>query len=225
MLSLHRLLDRQHTLETELDRVAHLARDMIKGVHHVGLTLLDGDRPSTAAATDSETLALDEAQYRAGDGPCLTAHRRRQPVEIVSMAEDSRWPEFTEVAVAHGVQSSLSMPLAVDGASIGALNMYATSLGPFDEADRRNAKSFADQATIALANALSFVKVADLAEQLREALMTRDVIGQAKGILMARHKITADEAFERLRIASQRQNRKVRDLAEDVARMGELPEA
>ena len=58
MLSLHRLLDRQHTLETELDRVAHLARDMVTGVHHVGLTLLDGDRPSTAAATDSETLAL-----------------------------------------------------------------------------------------------------------------------------------------------------------------------
>lgn len=223
MLALHRLLDQQHTLEDELGRVAHLARETVTGLSHVGVSILDGDVQTTAAATDAEARTLDDAQYRLGDGPCLTAHRECRSVEVESMADDARWPEFAAIAVAHGVRGSLSMPLVVEGDSIGALNMYAASTGPFDEVDRQKAAAFAQQASIALANALSFLRVAELSVQLREAIETRDLIGQAKGILMAHHKINADEAFQQLRLASQHQNRKVRALAEDVTRLGELP--
>ncbi|MDQ6695880.1 MAG: GAF and ANTAR domain-containing protein [Actinomycetota bacterium] len=222
---LHRPLGSQGSLQDELDRIAHLARDMVAHVNHVGITILDGDTPSTAAASDPEALTLDEAQYQLGDGPCLTAHRQMQPVEVLSMAEDERWPRFTDTALAHGVHGSLSMPLTAEGESIGALNMYASTVGPFTDADRQKVESFAEQASIALANALSFLRVTELTEQLREALQTRDVIGQAKGVLMARHGITAEEAFSRIRIASQHQNRKLRTIAEDVAQLGEIPKA
>jgi len=225
ILALHRLLDRHETLDDDLARIARLACDVVKRVTHVGVTILVGDKPSTAAATDRETLSLDEAQYRSGDGPCLTAHRLSAPVEITSVADDDRWPEFNREALAHGVHGSLSMPLSVEGEALGALNLYSDMIGPFDETDRQRAASFAEQASIALANALSFTRVAEMTEQLREALATRDMIGQAKGILMARHTITADEAFDRLRTTSQLQNRKLRSIAEDVARTGELPEA
>lgn len=224
ILGLHRPLDGQRSVQDALDRIAHLARDMVARVSHVGITILDGDTPSTAAASDPESLTLDEAQYNLGDGPCLTAHRENQPIEILSMAEDERWPSFGEVALEHGVHGSLSMPLTVEGESIGALNMYAVAPGPFDDVDRQKVVSFAEQASIALANALSFHRVNEVTEQLREALQTRDVIGQAKGVLMARHRITADEAFQRLRIASQHQNRKLRAIAEDVALLGDLPD-
>lgn len=85
-----------------------------------------------------------------------------------------------------------------------------------DEETEQLATRLAHQAAIAIANSGSFVDSEEANDQLRDALASRDVIGQAKGILMERSDLTADEAFDEMRVASQRANRKLRDVAEDI---------
>ena len=121
----------------------------------------------------------------------------------------ARWPDFALQAAEHGIQSALSLPLRVSGQTLGALNLYSESLAPFTEQGVGLARIFAQQAGVALANAELFWQTHALTQNLEAALETRDRIGQAKGILIATHKITADDAFELVRrrlAAAQRQS-------------------
>ena len=133
-----------------------------------------------------------------------------------------RWPEFSTVAAKAGVHSVLAVPLVAGNEPIGALNLYSKTPGGYDEADEETAVLFSEQAAVACANAEVYWRTYSLTEHLREALESRDVIGQAKGILMARRNCTADAAFEALRQASQHRNIKLRDIAEQVVYLGDL---
>jgi AmiR/NasT family two-component response regulator len=104
----------------------------------------------------------------------------------------------------------------VNGESEGSLNLYCSTTDGFDAHDQENAQMFADQAAVALHNTLLYVKSVKLAEQLQEALGSRAIIDQAKGVLMERERVGADEAFAMLRDASQRLNIKVRDIAQKI---------
>jgi GAF domain-containing protein len=127
------------------------------------------------------------------------------------------YPEFAEAAQAHGVQSTLSLPLVAGDERLGALNLYARIPGGFTSDDEALGVDLAAAAAIVLANASAFWAASQLSEQLGQAMQSRAVIEQAKGILMARSpKITADEAFDVLRKASQRENLKVRDIAQRI---------
>ena len=88
------------------------------------VTIIERGRPSTAASTDDDALALDHVQYDADDGPCLTAARHQHVIRIDAMDTDTRWPAFGAAARARGVGSSLSMPLDLGGESVGGLNVY-----------------------------------------------------------------------------------------------------
>ena len=156
-------------------------------------------------------------------GPCLEAYRTGTPIRIQSMSEDARWPAFGQAALSRGIRSSLSLPLIVRGERLGALNLYSRSLAGFDDADEELGSLFAAQAAVAVANAQLYWSTYDLTLQLRAALVTRDLIGQAKGILMTRRGVTSDEAFDLLRVASQRLNIKLKEVADHVALTGELP--
>jgi GAF domain-containing protein len=206
------------TMQETLDRVTAFAEQAVPESVMTGITMLVDGRPATAVFTDPESPEIDTAQYKTGEGPCLEAFRTQQVQTIEDTESDDRWPEFCRTAADHGVRSTLSMPLAVNGESVGALNFYARKVGAFGLVQADIAKGFADQAAIVLANAQAYWDARTLSEQLREAMASRAEIEQAKGVIMAQSGIPADAAFEVLVRASQRENRKLRDIAADIVR-------
>jgi GAF domain-containing protein len=210
------LLLTEESLETTLRRVADLAVRSIPGCDAVGVTLLEDGKPATRAATGGLVYEVDNYQYDIDEGPCLQSAHDRRPYEIRDMTAKGRWPQFCEHAAERGIHSSLSLPLTVRGQTLGALNLYSRISGAFSDADRETALLFASQAAVALANAQIYAASIRLATQLGEALQSRPVIDQAKGIVMAHKHCDEDEAFEVLRTASQTRHRKLRDVAQDV---------
>jgi GAF domain-containing protein len=213
---LSRLLVNEESLDDTLHRVAELACRNIEGADVAGVTLVRDGEPTTAVFTDPASPEIDSAQYETGVGPCLDAWRDQRVHRIDSTAEDERWPHFSQAAVEHGVQSTISFPLAVRSNGIGALNLYSKQRAAFSDEDEETGTLFAQQASVALANAQLYDSAYRLTQQLQEALTSRAVIDQAKGILMAQRGVGADEAFDILRTASQGQNRKLRDLAQEL---------
>jgi GAF domain-containing protein len=203
-------------LDQTLTHVAALARDAVAGADYAAVTTLRDGQAETTVATDPMITEIDQAQYDADSGPCLDAFRTAETTRMVSTEEDARWPEFGRVAAAHGVHSTLSLPLLFDGDGVGALNLYSRRHRHFSEADASLAARFAEPAAALVVNALLFWEARDLADNLQTALAGRAVIDQAKGILMGQQRVDADAAFDMLRRASQRENVKLRDIAQRV---------
>ena len=212
------LLLSEEDQETTLRRVADLAVRCIAGCDAVGVTLNEPSGPKTRAATGGLVYEVDNFQYEIDEGPCLDAVKEREIVSIDDMASSEQWPRFATHAVERGVLSSLSLPLIVRGEALGALNLYAFRSHGFSSTDRQTGSMFAAQAAVALANAQTYAASVKLAAELRSALESRAVIDQAMGILMARNGHGAQEAFTELRVQSQKENRKLRDIAGDVVR-------
>lgn len=210
------------TLENTLQRVVELAHETIDAADMVGVTMLnDVGAPVTAVFTTGEAADIDQAQYRDGSGPCVDAFLTGEVKRIESMSEELRWPEFVVAAREHGIGSTLSLPLVVQGKSYGALNIYSRKSSAFREEDEQIGLLFSQQAAVLLANAKAYWEHLTLSANLTEAMKSRAVIEQAKGMLMVQRDLSADQAFELLRDLSQRNNRKLRDLcAEVVANRG-----
>jgi GAF domain-containing protein len=169
----------------------------------------------TEAAFTTFARTMDQLQEQTGEGPCLDAVYEQHTVLVADTAEDERWPQFNALACAGGVRSILALQLFVDGDNLGALNLYARRPQAFSEDAQHLGQMFASHAAMAYSTVRR-------QEQLRRAVTTREVIGQAQGILMERHRITADEAFGMLVLASQHNNVKLRDLAERLVRTGTI---
>ena len=217
--ALSRLLLAEDGLDVALHRVADLATSVIDACDCCGVSVAADGGVRTRVATNDIAQRIDDDQYAADEGPCLTAVRTGHIVKVDNIGEERRWPAFTSRAVAEGVRSSCSVPLPVDHTIVGALNLYSTS-GPFGEEDEHTAGQLATQAAVTLANALAFNRMEMLVSNLQDALASRDVIGQAKGIIMERQRCTGDAAFDILRVASQRRNVKLRELAQQVVETG-----
>jgi GAF domain-containing protein len=203
------------TLGDTLLRVSEMACD-VTPAKYAGITLLVEGKPRTGVFTSSEAPEIDEAQYDTGEGPCLDAFRLQRIFRIESTTEDTRWPAFSKLATSHGIHSTMSVPLTVHGESLGALNLYAESKAAFTDAHEDTVQIFADQAAIALANAQVYWDARQLSENLTQAIKSRETIDHAVGILMATGGISPQEAFQILVRASQRENRKLRDVAEEI---------
>ena len=199
-----------------LEVVAELADRTLPSADAVSLTLPAEDGPFTPNATDPLAQELDEVQYAAQKGPCLEALEVARPVSATLADARERWPVFTDAALAHGVVGILSVPLLAGHLSVGALNMYSRSSGTFADSEAVTATLLAEQAATAVACTLAYSDLSARADQLQQALTTRDLIGQAKGILMKAEGCDANAAFDLLRRASQRTNRKLRDVAGDL---------
>jgi len=221
---LSRLLLAEETLEATLSRVADLACRALVACDMASLTMINDGQPSTPVQTDPVAGELDAAQYRSEHGPCLEAYSVRQVVRGTIPASADRWPEFTAAAEKAGIRSVLAVPLVANERPLGALNLYSRTVESYDENDEETAVLFTEQAAVACANAEVYWRTYSLTEHLREALESRDVIGQAKGILMARRSCTPDAAFEALRKVSQHRNIKLRAIAEQVVYLGDLEE-
>jgi GAF domain-containing protein len=157
-------------------------------------------------------------QDRVQEGPCLDAVWEQETVRVEDMRTETRWPRFAAEAVALGVLSSLSLQLFVEGDNLGALNLYARQPHAFGEESEDVGLVLAAHAAVAVAGART-------EQHLRRAVSSRDLIGQAKGILMERYRISADQAFQVLARVSQQTNRRLADVADELTRTRSVPGA
>jgi GAF domain-containing protein len=210
---LARLSLRDESLDSVLQRVVELAQRAIPGASEVSVTLVSDTNATTAAFSGRLAAELDDTQYDAGRGPCMEAAIGGEVVEVPDFAVETRWPELTAAANHRGLRSSLSTPIPVQVQLQGAVNIYSSEPHAFDDDDREMARTFASYAAVAIANMHLYENTRALAENLQKAMEYRAVIEQARGILMSQRRVTAAGAFELLSAASQRSNRKLRDIA------------
>jgi len=199
-----------------LEDLVGLARDRISGADEVSMTLIDGGRPSTVASTGRLALEMDERQYDAGWGPCLDCIPAGRLLAVDDAASETRWPQFIEKAREIGMGSSISAPMPTQQHLRGALNIYARTAHAFGDSSRELAQSLAVHAALALAHAYRYTSAARQAETLREAMRSRAVIEQAKGILMVARQCSDEDAFDTLVRLSQSRHVKLRDLAAQI---------
>ena len=204
----------EHSMETVLQRVADLARRVVPGAAEVSVTLVRDTVAQTVAQTGELALQLDERQYEKGYGPCLDAAGGGEVRLVRDARTETRWPDYTPHAVEHGSLSSMSVPVPVQQQVTAALNVYAVQPRAFDAGSVELAQTFASYAAVAIANMHLYESGKQLAEQLGQAMQSRAVIDQAKGVLMGQRRCTAEEAFELLVGVSQGSNRKLRDVAQ-----------
>lgn len=199
-----------------LQKLTLLANHIVREAAAVSITVVDDGQYRTTNSTGRGALAMDDAQYRADDGPCLRAIGSARQLQMVVGDGDGGAP-YDEEAQRAGIGRVLSTPLLREGGgAVGAVNIYAREGGEFSDDEARAARLIADNAAILVRYAFALADSSQLNEQLRNAVASREIIGAAKGILMESQSCTRDEAFDILRRASQRENRKLRDLAEEL---------
>lgn len=212
-----RTLAEARSLDEVLQRIVDLGAHHLEHCDGVSLMLIQrGGRLSTPAYSSDVARATDRVQYETDEGPCLTSMSSHRTVVIDDLQEEGRWPRFAARVLELGVRSMCSFRLFMEQDTLGALNFYASRPHAFGRRDVLLGEVFASHAAVALRAAIT-------ENGLEAALRSRDVIGQAKGVIMQRDVVTADEAFARLRELSERQNRPLRDIADDVVRTGEIP--
>ena len=204
-------------LQETMQRVVDLAEEVLERCDGVSLMLIGrGGRIETPASSSQAAYDSDMAQYETGEGPCLNAIRDEHTVLMNDLEDDERWPAYRAKALELGVRSMLSVRLFANEDSMGALDLYSKQPDAFDQRSQVIAQVFATHASIAVKAALTIAG-------LETVISSRDVIGQAKGIIMSSRKVTADMAFELLRTRSQQRNQPVRELARKITETGEIP--
>jgi GAF domain-containing protein len=216
LAELSRSLAAEDDLDGLLQRIVDLAAEEIGPCDAASMMLIGkGGGISTPAFSSAAARDSDLAQLASDEGPCLEVIREHEMVVIDDVRTEVRWPDYRQRALALGERSMMCVRLFVGEDTIGALDFYAREPHAFDRRARLYGQVFASHAAIAL-------KAAMTEAGLGRALRSRDLIGQAKGILMERHGLTARDAFERLRLISQERNRPLHELAEELVRTGEL---
>jgi GAF domain-containing protein len=212
---LARELQADLTTEALLRHIVTAAITEVPGAQYAGIALITGREFVTRAASGELVERIDRVQYQAGEGPCLDAARHHETVRCDDLRTEARWPRFVGQAADLGVLSVLSFQLFAGDDSFGALNLYAANPGAFGADSESTGILLASHAALAMAAARTQAG-------LLTALDSREIIGQAKGILMERYKITGVQAFGLLVASSQAVNRKLRDIAEHLVATGEL---
>ncbi|MDF8263220.1 GAF and ANTAR domain-containing protein [Luteipulveratus flavus] len=204
-----------------LQGLVELAVQTLPGCDWAGMTAWPPrQKPRSLASSDEVATAVDELQHRLGEGPCLEAADDGFVVRIPDLTAEDRWPAFRAAALQESpVRGILAVQLLNDPER-SALNFYCATPHAFTVKSSATAALFAAHARVLLLHAAS----AERADHLDRALVASRQIGIAVGILMNAHHITDERAFTLLRVTSQRLNRKLRDIAADVAQTGSLPQ-
>lgn len=217
LTDLARALHERANPDDVLRTVVHAAVQLIPGVEEGSISVVLGRKDASSRAPSGELPSrVDEVQTELGEGPCLTAAYEEHTVRVSDMGTERRWPRFAQRAAELGVGSMLAFQLYVDNDKLGALNLYSTKVDAFDDESEHIGRLVAGHAAIAFAEAEEI-------NNLQLAVSSRDRIGQAKGILMERYKITEHQAFLILAQASQNTNIKLTRIAEDLTETGEMP--
>jgi GAF domain-containing protein len=203
-------------LQPTLDAITAYAATAHPAAQDAGLILMQRGRLVPQATTGRAPQLLDIKQQETGQGPCIEAALKQIPICINDLSRDLRWPELSAEARACGVRSMLCAPLWVNEQLLGTLSLYAPQNEAFHDHDLKIVETFATLAALAL-------NEAQRTEQLTTAIVNRDIIGQAKGIVMERYDLNADAAFSTLSRISQAHNMKLHEVARHVAETRELP--
>lgn len=207
-------LHRAQSLAETLDAMVVVVRDSVPEIGHVGVTLAErGGSMQTAAATDDFVLAVDRIQYDLQSGPCVDKlHSKNDQSVVDNVRYGGRdWPDFLAAAARAGVRSMMAVRLFHDDRTVGVLNMYSTTHDTIDADSQAVARMFAPYGAAAYASA-------DLTENLRAALETRELIGRAVGVVMERYRLEPDQAFQYLVRVSSTSETKLRQVADMVVR-------
>jgi GAF domain-containing protein len=212
--ALSRQIHASEDFDESLNRLTATTLAAVGGAESVSISLLEKDGPITRGATHQLAYDGDQIQYDEHEGPCLDAALEDRWVSVPDLAADSRWPTSAQrIATELGIGSMFSCRLALDSSprqTLGGINLYSTTPGAFTEQDQMLA--------ILLASLGAVVIDASRQQQhLRAAIASRQVIGEAIGILRSRSKLSSQQAFDMLVGASQRTNTKLRDLAQRIA--------
>jgi GAF domain-containing protein len=205
----------EQTMQTALQTITSLARDTLAGSVGSGVSLLRADgQPTTSAATDPVIDRLDRLQYGLEEGPCLAAWARSTVVRSDDLATEPRWPIWSPQAVGFGVRSVLSAPMEAGDTTWGAIKVYSTSVGSYDERAEGMLHRFADQAAIFVSNVHTAQSADRICDELKETLRSRDVIATATGMVMARKMLDSEHAYRQLVSLARRAQIPLRELAE-----------
>jgi GAF domain-containing protein len=216
LVGLQNALLETDSVDQFLHELAVLSTKTVTDELSCGMTLRQRGRPASVACTDPLAARADEIQYQTGDGPSLHAMRRGELVRVDDMATHKRWPRFARQALALGIRSCLSLPLHADNEPAGAVTLYSRRPRAFGQDETQRAEKFAGHASGALTLSLRMASCNDLNDQLRSSLVSRTVIDQALGVIMATERCPQDRAFAVLRTVSQNTNVKLRDLAASI---------
>jgi GAF domain-containing protein len=187
--------------DTVLAELAEHAAVEIPGAQYAGITVTrNGKHIDTPAATHMYPMLLDKVQQRHREGPCFTAAWEEKTIHVTDLETDDRFPRYREDALAETpIRSIMAFQMFIAGETMGALNVYAETPNVFDHESRNIGLIFAAHSSVAWNSARRD-------EQFKKALASRDVIGQAKGMIMERYGVDAVQAFELLRKLSQDSN-------------------
>jgi GAF domain-containing protein len=223
VMALGASLDDEHDVVVLLQRIVEIAVKAIDGAESAGVTIALGERVYTAVHTDERTLEVDSEQYEAGDGPCLHAARSGETVILDVDESAQQWPTFAAAGRRHGIRSFLASPLHAGDVTLGALNLYGTSAVAFDTSDADILEILTATAARAIGEFVRFRSATQVADDIRAAIKHREIIEQAKGMLMAIHQIDAEAASAMLHRECQVTHRKLRDVSAEVVRRFSAP--
>jgi transcriptional regulator with GAF, ATPase, and Fis domain len=202
-------VNRHDDIGETLASVTASAVDLIDGIDYADVLLITNGEFRSVKPTTPMVTELDQLQQEAGEGPCLEAVVTDSIIRCPDLSTDERWPTFAAGAVQRGVYSMLSYQLYTTDDGGGALNLFGRERRTFDTTAETVGAMLATQAAIAII-------ASDRHTQFESALASRDLIGQAKGVLMERFSINAVEAFDMLRTLSQSGNEKLWHVAQRV---------
>jgi GAF domain-containing protein len=222
-LSLH--LVRESTMDETLRRLCEASLGAVAITRYAAISMSSDARLGTYVSTDPVVAEVDRYQYRTGSGPGVEALTTGQAVLLRSTFEEGPYAQFRSAAGRAGILSVLAVPMRAGSEVIGALNLYAEAEHAFKIADIDDASAFAVQSAFVLANARAYWDARLLSDNLTQAMESRAVIEQAKGIIMGVAGVSADEAFERLKGQSQHENVKVREIAAEIVRRAQRSRA
>jgi len=171
-------------------------------------------------ASPDELVEIEQAQEDLQQGPCVSAWQTSEVVMVEDLRAETRWPEYVPVAVNKGYLAVNAIPLRTADGSMGSLNCYCRSPRPWSQEDGHRALLFADMAASYVVNASELQRSERIREQLQQALNSRIIIEQAKGVLSARHDISVDEAYKRLRRYTRSHNAHLHDIANAIVNLG-----
>jgi transcriptional regulator with GAF, ATPase, and Fis domain len=211
-----RALTGEEPIEAALERLVQVVLKIVVDADAVSITVSPDNGPTTVAASHEWAVTIDKNQYAVDDGPCLEAARRRETLMVSGPEAFAKWPEFAADSASCGVRAYLSAPLMLGDELIGALNVYGFEENTFNRLDEALLRLLSTAVAAVSSNARRYLRMRDIAANLRTAMASRAEIEQAKGVLMAVHGITADEAFQMLVTQSQHSNTKVAVVAKNL---------
>jgi GAF domain-containing protein len=206
-------------------RVEDAMREIVQTTHTIfdvdgaGLMLADaGHHLRNVAVSDERLGRLEELQVRHQEGPCIAAFDDKALVAAQDLAEDRRWPIFSDAAVAQGIRAVLASPLPYNQDAVGVVTVLSEDRHPWSAEAELALLAFTDLAALLIASMMIGQQQSELATQLQSALNSRAVIEQAKGVLIGQQGLSAHAAYEQLRAQARAQRRKLVAVSADVVR-------